>query len=128
MDPSTLKYARTHEWIHLDGQTVTLGISDFAVKQLTDLVYIEFPPIGASYSAGETFGEVESVKAVSDLLTPVAGKIVEVNGDLENDLAVLSDDPFGKGWLVKMKVADPSTVDSLMDKAAYDAHCASQDH
>ena len=128
MDPSTLKYARTHEWIHLDGQTATLGISDFAVKQLTDLVYIEFPAIGASYSAGETFGEVESVKAVSDLLTPVAGEIVEVNGDLENDLAVLSDDPFGKGWLVKMKVADPSTVDSLMDKAAYDAHCASQDH
>ena len=128
MDPSTLKYAKSHEWIHLDGEIATLGISDFAVKQLTDLVYIEFPAIGASYFAGETFGEVESVKAVSDLYAPVAGEIVEVNTALENDLAVLTDDPFGKGWLVKLKVADPSTVDLLMDKAAYDAHCASEDH
>jgi glycine cleavage system H protein len=128
MDPTTLKYAKSHEWLHLDGETATLGISDFAVKQLTDLVYIDLPAVGATYSAGETFGEVESVKAVSDLYAPVAGEIVEVNSALEDDLAALSDDPFGKGWLVKLRVSDPSQVDALLDKAAYDAHCASEEH
>ena len=128
MDPTTLKYAKSHEWLHLDGETATLGISDFAVKQLTDLVYIDLPAVGATYSAGETFGEVESVKAVSDLYAPVAGEIVEVNSALEDDLAALSDDPFGKGWLVKLRVSDPSQVDALLDKAAYDAHCVSEEH
>lgn len=128
MDPTTLKYAKSHEWLHLDGETATLGISDFAVKQLTDLVYIDLPSVGATYAAGDTFGEVESVKAVSDLYMPVGGEIVQVNTSLEDDLAVLSDDPFGKGWLVKVRISDPSEVDALMDKPAYDAHCASEEH
>lgn len=128
MDPNTLKYAKSHEWLHLDGEMATVGISDFAVKQLTDLVYIELPAVGATYSAGDTFGEVESVKAVSDLYAPVGGEVVEVNTALEDDLGALSDDPFGKGWLVKFRLSDPSEVNALMDKPAYDAHCASEDH
>lgn len=128
MDPNSLKYAKTHEWVSIEGDTATVGISDFAVKELTDLVFIDFPAIGAAFSAGDVFGEVESVKAVSDLYAPLAGEITEVNSSLENDLGVLSDDPFGKGWLVKFKVSDSLALGDLMDKAAYDAHCASEAH
>lgn len=128
MDANSLKYAKTHEWVAVDGDVATVGISDFAVKELTDLVYIDFPAVGATFSAGDVFGEVESVKAVSDLYAPVSGEITEVNSSLENDLGVLSNDPYDKGWLVKFKVSDDSAIDGLMDKAAYDAHCASEAH
>lgn len=129
MDPAQLKYAKSHEWVSLDGDTATIGISDFAVKQLTDLVYIDLPAVGKKVSAGDTFGEVESVKAVSDLYAPVSGEVTAVNDSVANDLAILSDDAFGEGWLIKLKVDDPSAVDALLDKAAYDAHCAAEaDH
>lgn len=128
MDPSTAKYAKSHEWVSLDGDEATIGISDFAVKQLTDLVYIELPPVGKSFSAGEEFGVVESVKAASDLYAPLSGEVTAANTDLEDDLAALSDDPFGKGWMIKMKVADPSEVEALLDRAAYEKHCESESH
>ncbi len=125
MDAQSLKYAKTHEWIHVDGNTATIGISDFAVKELTDLVFIDFPAVGASIVAGEVFGEVESVKAVSDLYAPVSGEVIEVNTALEEDLGTLSTDPFGEGWLVKIRLTDALGLDNLLDKAAYDANCAS---
>ena len=108
--------------------TATIGISDFAVRQLTDLVYIELPESGRSLQAGDVFGVVESVKAASDLYAPVAGEVTSANTALEDDLAVLSDDPFGRGWMIKLKVADASAVSSLMDYAAYQEHCGSEAH
>ncbi|MEE3285926.1 MAG: glycine cleavage system protein GcvH, partial [Planctomycetota bacterium] len=102
MDPATLKYSRSHEWLHLDGNTATIGITDFAVEALTDLVYVELPEVGRALAAGEIFGEVESVKAVSDLYAPVAGEVVEINSGLPDDLDALGEDPFGRGWMIKL--------------------------
>jgi glycine cleavage system H protein len=124
MDPLSLKYTRTHEWVHLDGKVATVGISDFAVKELTDLVYMELPPLGKAFAKGEAFGEVESVKAVSDLYAPVAGEVVEVNTALPDNLQALSDDPYGEGWIVKLRLAPGQSLDHLMDHAAYEKHCA----
>jgi glycine cleavage system H protein len=126
MDLNALKYTKSHEWIDVQGQTLTVGITDFAVKQLTDLVHIELPRTGRTIRQGETFGEVESVKAVSDLYAPVSGEIVAVNEALADDLGALSDDPFGKGWVIKVKVTDPSSLAGLLDRAAYEAHCADE--
>ncbi|MFG0335635.1 MAG: glycine cleavage system protein GcvH [Maioricimonas sp. JB049] len=126
MDPSQLKYARTHEWVHVDGDVATLGISKFAVEELTDLVYIDLPTQGDQLTKGATFGEVESVKAVSDLYSPIAGEVVEANDALADDLAALSDDPYGKGWMVRVRFSNPSDLDDLMDAAAYEEFCKSQ--
>jgi glycine cleavage system H protein len=128
MDLKSLKYTKSHEWVAVDGNTASVGITDFAVRQLTDLVHIELPKVGRKVRAGETFGEVESVKAVSDLYAPVAGEIVAVNDALEDDLAALGDDPFGKGWVIKLKLVDSSSLDLLMDRKAYEAHCAEEEH
>ena len=128
MDPRSLRFSRTHEWIHADGDTATVGISDFAVQQLTDLVYIELPESGRALQAGEAFGVVESVKAASDLYAPVAGEVTAANTGIEDDLGVLSEDPYGRGWLIRMKLADPSAVKSLLDYAAYQQHCQSDAH
>ena len=117
-----LKYAESHEWVRVDGDTATVGISDFAVKELTDLVYMELPAVGAAVKKGEGFGQVESVKAVSDLYAPVSGEVVEVNEELPDDLGRLSDDPYGSGWVAKIKMAEPAELDQLMDHAAYQAH------
>lgn len=128
MDPSTLKFAKTHEWVHLDGSVATIGISDFAVKELTDLVYIDLPEVGKTVAAGEMVGEVESVKAVSDLYAPLGGEITEVNSNLADDLARLSDDPFGAGWIVKMQVSDAAAIEGLMDHGAYVEFCETAGH
>jgi glycine cleavage system H protein len=128
MDPSTAKFAKSHEWVQMDGDVATIGISDFAVKQLTDLVYIELPAVGKSFSVGQDFGVVESVKAASDLYAPLSGEVVAVNNALEDDLAVLSDDPFGKGWMIQMKAANPAELAALMDLDAYEKHCQSESH
>ena len=128
MDPVNLKFSTTHEWVQLDGDVATVGISDFAVRQLTDLVYIELPPTGKMLQAGEVFGVVESVKAASDLYAPMAGDVVDVNTRLEDSLQLLSDDPFGDGWLIKLRVSDPASVGRLLDYAAYQEHAAAQAH
>lgn len=128
MDPSQLKYAKTHEWVAVEGDSATIGITDFAVQALTDLVYIDLPQVGKTVAAGQVFGEVESVKAASDLYAPVSGDVTAANEDLANDLGLLSDDPFGKGWIVKLKVAAGVSTDHLMDRAAYEAFCASESH
>ena len=128
MDPAALKYAKTHEWARMEGDRATVGISDFAVRQLTDLVYIELPPVGKKLNTGEPFGVVESVKAASDLYAPVAGEVVEINSELEDNLQLLSGDPFGSGWIIKLKMSDPAATDRLLDQSAYQAHCASEEH
>ena len=128
MSNPDLKYSKTHEWVLVDGETATLGISAFAVEQLTDLVFIDLPEVGQTIAAGEVFGEVESVKAASDLYSPVAGEVTEVNSSLADDLAVLSEDPFNAGWMVKLKLASPGDLDGLMDADAYKQHCDAEAH
>lgn len=126
MNPQELRFASSHEWVHLQGTTATVGISDFAVRELTDLVFIQLPDVGRKLREGESFGEVESVKAVSDLYAPLAGEVIEVNSRLVNDLAPLSDDAFGAGWIMKLKVSDPSAASRLMDYAAYQKFCEAE--
>ena len=128
MDASNVRFTKSHEWVRLEGDVATIGISDFAVKQLTDLVYIELPAVGKTFAAGEDFGVVESVKAASDLYAPMSGEVTAANTALEDDLAPLSDDPIGKGWMIQLKVSDPAEFDQLLDKAAYDRHCQSESH
>ena len=124
MDLGSLRYAKTHEWLHVAGDVGTIGITDFAVKELTDLVYIDLPKVGRTLTAGDVFGEVESVKAVSDLYTPVSGEVVEVNVNLTNDLDALSQDPFGRGWLMKVRLNNPAEAGKLLDQATYQKECA----
>ncbi|MGP0062898.1 MAG: glycine cleavage system protein GcvH [Isosphaeraceae bacterium] len=128
MDPKTLKFTPTHEWVHLDGDVATVGISKFAVDQLTDLTNIDLPAVGKRLAAGKSFGAVDSVKAVSDLYMPVGGEVVEVNGDVVDNVQLLSDDPFGKGWLIKVRVDDPSAVSQLLDFDAYEKQVAEESH
>lgn len=128
MDRSQLKYAKTHEWVGLEGDVATVGITDFAVAALTDLVFIALPKLGTAVKAGSQFGEVESVKAASDLYAPVSGEVIEVNSELPDHLEWLSDDPFGKGWMIKVRVASGSTTDQLLDAAGYKAACDAEAH
>src|SRR3954454_22299869 len=114
MDPNTLRYAKTHEWASIVDDVCTVGISQFAVEQLTDIVYIELPEVGDHVFSGESFGEIESVKAVSDLYSPVNGEVSTINEKLLDDPTRVTDDPYGKGWMVKIKVEPGSTLDHLM--------------
>ena len=128
IDPKSLRYTPSHEWVHLEGDTATVGISKFAVDQLTDLITIELPAVGTKLAAGKTFGEIESVKAVSDLYAPVGGEVVKVNEAIKSDVQKLADDPYTNGWLIKVKVDDPSAVARLLDHAAYERQVADQAH
>lgn len=123
MKPETLRFAKTHEWLALDGGAATVGISAFAVKELTDVVHIELPKPGKTVKAGDVIGEIESVKAVSDLYSPVSGEIVAVNDALPNELEKLSSDPYGAAWMVKLKVSNPAEADKLLNHADYTAQC-----
>ncbi|MCK4577571.1 MAG: glycine cleavage system protein GcvH [Candidatus Marinimicrobia bacterium] len=117
--PVDLKYTNDHEWVRADGDTMTIGISDFAQGELGDIIFIEFPEVGDTFSAGDAFGTVEAVKTVADLLMPLAGDIVAVNSDLENGPEKVNSDPYGAGWLVKVKVRDIGDFDALLDADAY---------
>lgn len=130
MSPEELLYAETHEWVAVSEESgekvATVGISAFAVEALTDLVYIELPEVGRQVGAGESFGEIESVKAVSDLYAPVGGEVVAVNEKLPDNLEVLGDDPYEAGWMVKIVLADEGELGRLMDHAAYQKQCAEE--
>ncbi len=120
--PGNLHYTKDHEWIKVEGNIATVGITDFAQRELGDIVYVDVPSAGKPLSANEVFGTVEAVKTVSDLYLPVSGKIVEVNGSLEGNPESVNKDPYGSGWMVKMEMSDPSEVSGLLDAAAYKAH------
>jgi glycine cleavage system H protein len=128
MDPKTLKFATTHEWVHLDGDIATVGISQFAVDQLNDLIMIDLPAVGTKLTAGKTFGEVESVKAVSDLYAPVSGEVLDVNAAVAQDVQVLASEPYGAGWLIKIRIANPADTSGLLDHAAYERKVAEEGH
>jgi len=119
MNPEEFKFAPTHEWVAINGDRATVGISDFAVHALTDLVYLDLPAVGKTLDVGEMFGEVESVKAVSELLAPVSGEVVEVNSAITDDLGTLAADPFGNGWLIKIKMSNLAELENLLDHDAY---------
>lgn len=126
-DPKSLHYAESHEWVDIensgDDSIATIGISSFAIEQLNDLVYMDLPDVGRTVSEGEEFGEVESVKAVSPLYSPVSGEIVEVHSDLPDQLDSLNDDPYDFGWIIRVKLSSP-VPESLMDHDAYSKQCA----
>jgi glycine cleavage system H protein len=130
VNPESLLYAKTHEWTSVSeagGEKVaTIGLTAFALKALTDLVFIDLPPVGRAVARGERFGEVESVKAVSDLYSPVDGEVVAVNADITKRLERLADDPYDAGWLVKIRVSDPAGLAELMDFAAYQQQCEAE--
>jgi glycine cleavage system H protein len=128
MDKKTLLFAPTHEWVFLEGDVATVGISKFAVDQLTDLIMIELPSVGTKLTAGKSFGEVESVKAVSDLYAPLGGEVVDVNSQVSGNVQLLAEDPFEKGWLVKIKVTEPLDTSGLMDLFTYEKKVAEEGH
>jgi glycine cleavage system H protein len=128
VDPKTLRYAATHEWARVEGDTCTIGISKFAVDQLTDLIYVELPDVGDNVFAGETFGEIESVKAVGELYSPVNGEVTGVNEKIVNDPSILSADPYDKGWMIKIKMEPGSKVDHLLTYEQYEKQIASEQH
>jgi glycine cleavage system H protein len=127
MDPKKLRYAPTHEWAYMEGNVCTVGITKFAVEQLTDVVYIELPDTGDNVFAGDSFGEIESVKAVSDLYSPVDGEVSAINEALVTDPSPIAKDPYGKGWMVKIKVEPGATLDKLMTLEQYEKQIASSD-
>ncbi|GAB4160759.1 MAG: glycine cleavage system protein GcvH [Planctomycetota bacterium] len=126
MRPSDLGYLKSHEWCRMDGDIATIGITDFAVSHLSDLVFLDLPQKGSTVTAGESFGEIESVKAVSDLYSPVTGEVVDANAELQDNLEWLAEEPFGKAWMLKVKVTAKSP--DLMDAKAYEEHCAAESH
>lgn len=120
--PAELRYTKEHEWVKLEGDIATVGITDFAQSELGDIVYVEIETVGQTLAQDEIFGSVEAVKTVSDLFLPVAGEILEVNAVLVDQPELVNSDPFGEGWMVKVKVANIADVESLMDADTYKAH------
>jgi glycine cleavage system H protein len=120
MVPSDLRYTKDHEWVRLDGDTATIGVTQYAADQLGDVVFVDGPEVGRSVEQFAAFGVVESVKAVSDLYAPVSGEIAEVNAALGDKPELVNSDPYGAGWMIKVKVADASQLDELLDAAAYE--------
>lgn len=119
--PADLRYSKDHEWIRIEGDHAYIGITDFAQGELGDIVFVDIPTEGESLDAEEVFGSVEAVKTVSDLYLPIAGEVVEVNADLDGNPESVNSDPYGAGWMVKIKVSDASQADQLMDAEAYAA-------
>lgn len=126
MEPKDLRYHQEHEWIRVEGKQVTMGISHFAQDALGDIVFIDLPKAGATVTAGQQIGEVESTKTTSSLYTPVSGKIVKINGDLKDHPEVVNTDPYGKGWMAVIELSDPAQVEKLMTADQYQAFLKTQ--
>ena len=126
-------YNKTHEWVRIEidpagDKIAVVGLTAFAIETLTDLVFIDLPPVGRQVKAGDSFGEIESVKAVSDLYSPVDGEIVEVNSEVAQNLERLADDPYDAGWFIKIKIVDEAGLAELLDEAAYKKQCEEEQH
>lgn len=118
--PSNLQYTKDHEWAKIENGVATIGITDFAQGELGDIVFVELPEVGKSFNAGDTFGTIEAVKTVTDLFSPISGNIVAINEGLDNDTGKVNSDPYGDGWLVKIRLSDPDEKDGLMSSIAYE--------
>ncbi|MCH5330216.1 MAG: glycine cleavage system protein GcvH [Alistipes sp.] len=119
--PSELKYSKDHEWCRLEGEYAYVGITDFAQSQLGDIVFVDVPTVGETLAAGEVFGTIEAVKTVSDAFLPVGGEIVEMNEAVDADSSLVNKDPYGEGWMIKVKVSDPADFDALLSASEYEA-------
>jgi glycine cleavage system H protein len=128
LNPEELRYTESHEWVHVDGDIGTIGITDHAQKQLGEIVYLELPEVGHVFNADEEFGTVESVKAVSELYVPVSGEVVEVNKGAVAEPGIINDDPFGDGWLIKVKLSTDEDVARLMTADAYARYVSEEEH
>jgi len=122
--PAGLKYTKDHEWAKIEGQVITVGITDYAQGQLGDVVYLDLPEVGVEVAQDDTFGTIEAVKAVSDLFSPVTGTIIEVNSLLADQPETVNRDPYGEGWMVKIKMSNPSELETLLDAQGYSQHIA----
>jgi glycine cleavage system H protein len=120
--PEDNRYAKSHEYVHLEGGVATIGITDYAQKELGDVVFVELPAIGALLDAGDELGSIESVKAVSELFSPMSGEVVEINDALADNPALVNTDPYGDGWMIRMAVSDPTEFDELMTAEEYDEY------
>ncbi len=120
MIPDDRKYTQEHEWVQLEGELGIVGVTDHAANELGDIVYVDLPEVGAEFSAGDSVGSIESVKAVADLYIPVSGEIVEINEALDGDPAMVNNSPMDDGWMFKVKLADPGELDSLLDASSYE--------
>ena len=121
--PTNLKYSKDHEWVKVEGNIATIGITDFAQSQLGDIVFVDIQTEGEELEAGEVFGAIEAVKTVADGLMPVSGKVIEVNAELEGAPESVNTDPYGAGWMIKVEMSNPAEYDELLDAAAYEAEC-----
>ena len=117
--PTNLKYTKDHEWVKVDGDVATIGITDFAQRELGDIVFVEIETVGETLEKEAVFGTVEAVKTVSDLFMPISGEVLELNGSIESNPEVVNSDPYGKGWMIKVKITNPSELDSLVSAADY---------
>jgi glycine cleavage system H protein len=122
--PSDLKYTKTHEWVRLEGDVATVGITDFAQSELGDIVYVDLPNVGRALNHGDSFGTVESVKTVSDVYAPISGEVIEINDALGAQSELMNSDPYGKGYLVKIRFSDPNATSELLDASAYEGVAA----
>jgi glycine cleavage system H protein len=125
--PEDLKYSREHEWVLVEGNVATVGITDFAQEKLGDIVFVELPAVGDKVTKDEAMGVVESVKAVSDVYAPVSGVVVEINDDLPDSPDMINEDPYGDGWMIKIQMNDPTDLDDLMESEAYESFTAEQE-
>ena len=128
MRPKELKYTKTHEWARVEGDLVWAGLTDYAVEHLSDLVFVELPSVGTAVKQAEAFGEIESVKAVVDLNSPVSGEVMEVNTTLPDNLQTLSEDCYGAGWMIKIKMSNPEELANLMGLEEYNRFCETEQH
>jgi glycine cleavage system H protein len=126
--PDNLQYTKDHEWVKIEGTTGTVGISAFAQEALGDIVYVELPKVGEKFSQGDPFGSVESVKSVNEIFVPVSGEVTEINEALADSPEQVNEDPYGKGWMIRLKVSDPSDVDSLLSSSEYEDFVSEQEH
>jgi len=118
--PEDLKYTKDHEWARIEGEVATIGITDYAQSELGDIVYLELPEVGDQTTQGESFGTIEAVKAVSDLFAPLSGEVTEVNTALADQPEIINKDPYGEGWIIKIRLSNPSEVDELLNKSQYE--------
>jgi len=128
MTPEDSKYAKSHEYVHMEGEIGTVGITDYAQKELGDVVFVELPQVGTQLEAGDALGSIESVKAVSELFAPVSGEVVEINETLADKPELVNTDPYGDGWMIRIRISDPTELDDLMNAEEYEEYCETESH
>lgn len=128
MTPEDNKYAKSHEYVHVEGEIGTIGITDYAQKELGDVVFVELPQVGTQLEAADELGSIESVKAVSELFAPVSGEVVEINETLAEKPELINTDPYGDGWMIRVRLSDPTELDDLMNAEEYEEYCETESH